>query len=343
MRVFDRRAFLSLAAMGTTAAAVAGCAPARARAEVHRSVTYLPPSYEDLYPGMQRFLDVAARESGGELTFDHFHSGSLIEAEQLMSGLLVGAADVVHMPSPYVASSFPVLGLTQLPFVTDTYDRQRAAMAPGEDLLELINRHLADHNVRVLGGIPASFEYFWTAGAPIRTPADVAGMRIRVSGELQGKTVQALGGAPVFMSSSETYEALERGTIDGILAYVGTIFGRDLQKILRYATAAHFGSFTVDAYCRKDWYDAQPRGVRTALDQAGQALYRYGTTTMLEVHEQQYLPAVKAGGVDVLAPTGAALDAFRSAVQPVYDRWRSMLGDDPLASRMLDLMQRSEV
>lgn len=342
MSVFGRRTFLSLAAV-TTAAAAAGCAPAKARARVHRSATYLPPSYEDLYPGMQRFLDVADRASGGDLAFDHFHSGSLIAAEQLMSGLLLETADVVHMPSPYVASSFPALGLTQLPFVTDTYDRQRAAVAPDGDLIELINRQLASRNIRVLGGIPAPFEYFWTAGAPIRTPADVAGMRIRVSGELQGETVKALGGAPVFMSSSEAYEALERGTIDGVLAYIGTIFGRDLQNILRYATAAHFGSFTVDAYCRQDWYAAQPRRLRAALNEAGRALYRYGTATMLDVHEKQYLPAVKAGGVEVLEPSGTELEAFRSAVQPVYDRWRAMLGDDPLASRMLDLVQKAEV
>lgn len=341
MSALDRRGFLSLAALGTAAVGLTGCAQARAEDDVRRSATYLPPAYEDLYPGIERFLDVASQASGGALTFEHFHSGSLIGAEQLMSGLLMNAADVVFMPSSYVTSSFPILGATQIPFVTNNYETQRNAMDPGGSLMDLINNELASKNVRALGGISCSFEYFWTVDAPIRKPEDVAGMRIRVSGEIEGVTVKALGGAPVFMSSSEIYQALERGTIDGVLCYVGTVFGRDLQQIVRYSTAAHFGAFTVDAYCRKDWYGSRPAHVRSALDTAGDALYRHGTANMLTVHDHKYWPAIKAAGVEIIEPTGAELAAFRKAVQPVYEHWRSLLNNDELASTVVKLIKKA--
>lgn len=341
MSALDRRRILSLAGLASAAVGLAGCAQATAGGNASRSATYLPPSYEDLYPGIERFLRVASQSSEGALTFDHFHSGSLIGAEQLMSGLLLRAADVVFMPSSYVTSTFPILGITQLPFVAHDYAGQRAAMDPDGQLLAVINNGLAHHNIRVLGGIPCSFEYFWTVDAPIRTPADVAGMRIRVSGEIEGETVKALGGAPVFMSSSEIYQALKRGTIDGVLSYIGTIFGRDLQQILRYGTAAHFGAFTVDAYCRKDWYEGLSGLVRNALDTAGKALYRRGTAHMLAVHQQQYLPAIKAGGVKIVEPSESELEAFRTAVQPVYQHWRSMLGDTALSDTVLHLIEKA--
>ncbi len=337
-----RRDFLSLAALGATAAGLTGCANARAGSDSElRSATYIPPSYSDLYPGIERFRDVAVASSGGALSFESFHSGTLLGAGQLLPGLLMDAADTVFITSSYVTSSFPILGATQLPFLTGDYPTQRRAMAPDGPVMDIVNERLAEKNVRILGGMPTSFEYVWTIDAPIRKPEDMAGRRIRVAGEIEGVVVKALGGAPVFMSSSEVYQALERGTIDGMISYLGTVFARDLQQILRYGTAAHFGAYTVDAYCRKDWYDGQSPVVRRAMDEAGRALYRQGTANMLAVHEQKYLPAITSGGVQIVEPTGAELAAFRRAVQPVYEHWRSLLDDDALASTVIDRIKKA--
>lgn len=340
--VLSRRKLLSLAALGTAAATVGGCAQDHMVAEpAPRFATYLPPSYEDLFPGLERFFDVASRSSGGTLTFNKFDSGSLVDAGQLIPALLMDAADLIFTPSSYVTSSFPILGATQIPFVTNSYATQRRAMNPDGLVREIINHVLAQANLCTLGGMPASFEYLWTMDAPIRKPQDVAGRRIRVSGEIAGVTVEALGGAPVFMSSSEAYQALERGTIDGIMCYVGTVFGRDLQQVLRYGTGAHFSAYTNDIYCRKDWYDSRSPDIRNALDTAGRVLYRQGTANMLTVHQQKYLPEIKAAGVQLIEPSDAELATFRAAVQPAYDHWRSMLGDNELASTVIDLIKKA--
>ena len=138
-----------------------------------------------------------------------------------------------------------------------------------------------------------------------------------MAGEIEGETVKALGAAPVFMGSSEVFEALERGTIDGLVNDVGTVFSRDLQEIVRYGTMARFGAYTVDAYCRADWYAAQPAPLRTALDAAGAALYAEGTDVMLRVTEGE-LPAGGGRGRGRADRAGSAeLAAFREAVLPV--------------------------
>ena len=193
----------------------------------------------------------------------------------------------------------------ELPFVTEDYDKLRRAIAPGRPQFELINDKLEPKGVRILGGMPTTFEYLWTVDKPIREPADVRGMRMRVAGEIEGETVKALGGAPVTMGSAEVYEALERRTIDGLVSYIGTVVSRDLQKIVRYGTAGHFGAYTVDAYCRADWYAQQHPTVRRALDAAGRALYDDGTDNMVKVHTSDYLPKVEDAGVEIIRPDKA--------------------------------------
>jgi TRAP-type C4-dicarboxylate transport system substrate-binding protein len=270
-----------------------------------------------------------------------FDSGTLLGAEQLLPGLLLGVADLMFQTSSYVSSSYPILGAMELPFGAEDYAKQRRAIDPDGPLFALVNEQLARQGVRLLGGMPCTFEYIWTVGRPILEPDDVRGLRVRVAGEIEGETVKAMGGAPVFMGSSEVFEALERGTIDGLMSYLGTIVSRDLQEIVRYGTRAHFGAYTVDAYCRTGWYDDQPPELRAALDEAGRALYRDGTEVMVGVHEGEYLTAVREGGVELVEPSGAELEAFRAAVAPVYGRWEHLLGDPSVAQRAVALINEA--
>lgn len=333
MNAVPRRSFLAAAGLGVLAG-VAGCAPG-----AHRPVaaTYLTTSYDDLYPGVEMFLG-KARELGG-FDFDVFPSGQLLGAEELVPGMLHGVADVVLQTSSYVSSSFPILGSLELPFTTEDFDRYLRACDPDSEVSRLINQGLTRQNMRMLGGMATGFEYLWTIDKPIRTPEDVRGLRLRVAGEIEGETVKALGGAPVFLGSAELYQALERGTIDGMMSYLGTVVSRDLQEILRYGTAAHFGAYTVDAYCRNDWYEALAPRQRHALDEAGRVLFRDGTAKLVDVHEHEYLPAVRDAGVELIELDEARLRPFRDAVSAVHERWRALLGDPAAAQRALQLIR----
>lgn len=337
-----RRGLLAAAGLGLAAAGTSACAPVSARAgRASRVATYIPSSYDDLYPGIEWFTETVDRRSGGELRLDMYDSGSLLSAEQLLPGLLSGVADVVFQTSSYVSSSYAVLGAMELPFLTEDFARQRRAAAPGGTVHELINEELRPKGVRILGGMPTTFEYLWTVDRPIRRPEDVRGLRLRVAGQIEGETVKALGGAPVFMGSAEVYQALEKNTIDGLVSYVGTVVSRDLQKIVRYGTAGHFGAYTVDAYCRSDWYERQDPAVRGALDAAGRKLYRDGTAHMAKVHTRDYLPKVEAAGVELIEPGRAGTAAFHEAVAPVHAAWRRRLGDGRLAARAVDTIRNA--
>lgn len=326
-RAIGRRGFLAAAGVGLAAAGASACAPADANTRrKSRVATYLPSSYGDLYPGIEMFNETAAELSGGRLSPDLYDSGSLLGADQLLPGLLSGVADVIFQTSSYVSSTYPVLGAMELPFVTEDYARLRRAVEPGKPQFDLINKDLQPKGVRMLGGMPTTFEYLWTVDKPIRRPEDVRGMRLRVAGEIEGETVKALGGAPVTMGSAEVYQALERNTIDGLVSYLGTVVSRDLQKIVKYGIAGHFGAYTVDAYCRSDWYDQQHPAVRRALDEAGKRIYEDGTDHMVKVHANEYLPKVKAAGVELIEPDDAGLDAFRKAIAPVHAGWKQRLG-----------------
>ena len=148
-----RRRFLSLTAV---AAAVTACGvpeTAGSNGGKIKAATYLPPSYTDLFPPIQSFMKTAEQESGGALKFNMFHSETLLSADQLVSGLLQGVADLVFQVSSYVSSSYPVLGVYEMPFVNDDVDETQQALKPEGPLYDLINQQLGEQGMRLIASM----------------------------------------------------------------------------------------------------------------------------------------------------------------------------------------------
>jgi TRAP-type C4-dicarboxylate transport system substrate-binding protein len=304
------------------------------------AATYIPPSYDDLYKGFEIFMEEAESSSDGAITFDWYDSGTLLEADQLVPGLTQGVADVIFTTSSYISSTYPILGVYELPFITSEYEEQREALAYDGELRQFLNEQLKEQNLVSLGTMPTTYQWIWTADKKIDSPDDLKGMRIRVAGPLEGRTVEALGGSPVTMSSAEVYEALERGTIDGLISYMGTIPGRSLQEVIKYGTSAPFGAYSVDAYARADWFEGLPEANREALLEAGQVYTEEGTQHMVDVHENEYLQTIEDAGVEIIELDDQQVAAFEEAVAPTYDQWKKTVKDEATAEQALELIQR---
>ena len=189
--------------------------------------------------------------------------------------------------------------------------------------------------------MPTAPEYIWTVDKPILKAGDLKGMRIRTAGNVEGETVKALGGSPVSMSSAEVYEALERGTIDGMISYPGTVISRDLQKVLRFGTAGHFGLYSVDIYSRLDWYEALSDDDRTALNEGAKVYQTDGTAAQLKVHAEDYFPALKEAGLAIVELDEAQSQAFQEATTGVVDWWKGRMEDPAVATKALELVQNA--
>jgi TRAP-type C4-dicarboxylate transport system substrate-binding protein len=290
---------LLLAGCGGTAGTTSLTRGGHSASDVRVS-TYLTPSYEDLYPGIQMFVDTAAEAKG--VSVDLYDSGALLSAEQTIPGLLQGVADVVVQTSSYVSTSYPILGVCELPFVNEGFEQIHRALAFDGSLSHLINESLRPRGLISLGSMPTTPEWLFTVDRPIEKPEDVRGLRIRTAGHVEGQTIRALGGSPVSLSSAELYEALERGTIDGMVSYMGTVISRDLQNVLKFGTEAHFGDYSVDPYANVHWYDSLPATTQEALLDGGQAIAEDGTAHEVSIHENEYRGRIEDSGVEIITP-----------------------------------------
>src|SRR5262249_30510087 len=116
-------------------------------------------------------------------------------AEDILWLVEHGLLTLGYQSSSYLTAPVPQLGLVDLPFLFKDTGQARAAM-DGE-LGRMLARKIEERvDYRILGFFENGFRQISNRIRPIRTPADLAGLRIRVlPSEVQARTFALLGAA----------------------------------------------------------------------------------------------------------------------------------------------------
>jgi TRAP-type C4-dicarboxylate transport system substrate-binding protein len=163
--------------------------------------------------------------------------------------------DVSDIILTYVAGDVPVIEGVDLPV------KAHVGFMPA------IKKHEDKLGGIVLGGYMWPGQYIFSR-KPVRSPADLKGLKIRVYGTAQTEFARALGMEPVSIAFAETYTALERGTVDA--AFTGTYPGFALKfyEVTKYLVDVNHGPVGgVWVMSKRTWDRLTPevRGVLTKL------------------------------------------------------------------------------
>ena len=292
------------------------------------AASHVPKSYHDISPQEWAFVNDVNKEGAGKVQIKFYDSGTLLKAEQLVSGLKNGTADIIFQTSSHTTGSWPVMGIVSLPFLYKNAFTLRDHFKIGLPLFNLINKVLEDkYGVKMLafGALPQ--EYIWT-NRPIKDLSNLKGFVIRVGGAEEAAAVKALGGSPVTMASGEIYQALQRGTIDGLICYPGTIAGRSLQEVVKYCYKAPIGNYGRCIFVEKSKWDSLPADVQTLL--SNEAIkYDYNYLENAEkVHKINSWPAFSKAGMKVIEPSDKVLAEIKGKVKPIWDKWAKEVGPE---------------
>ncbi len=290
--------------------------------------SHVPPKYTDIFPLTQVFVDDVNTLGKGKVKLNYYHSGTLLGAKQLIPGLLSGTADIIFLTTSHCTGSWPIIGGESLPFLyKDAYDLERRFKI-GSPLFNFTNKILEEkHGIMMLANAVLPLECIWT-NKPIRKPEDLKGLIIRAGGKTEAEAIKLLGGSPVTMASAELYEALHRHTIDGVVAYPGTINGRSLYEVLKYCTKIPIGAYGYALWIKKDKWDSFPDDVKKIISMAAVKYDYFFLQNAKKVEREEFWPKFKKAGLQKIVPSPEDMAAFRNAVKPVWDEWVKQVGED---------------
>lgn len=273
--------------------------------------------------GADHFAKLVAEKSGGDMEVQVFPSSQLGSQKDMTEGLIYGTIDMVLTGTADLGQFQPKMSLFDLPFLFK--DRAHAYKALDTVGMEL-GQELEPRGLKLLGYMENGIRHLTNNVRPVKAPADMAGLKIRVmSNKIYIETIKSLGGSPTPMAFGELYSAMQQGTVDGQENPSAHIYTKRFFEVQKYA------SLTAHAYAPEPvlismitWgrlSDAQKAIIQEAAKEA--IAWQRDLSTK---EDNEYWDKIKATGkIEVIE---VDRKPFMEATQPVWKEFAPTVGQD---------------
>ena len=170
--------------------------------------------------------------------------------------------------------------------------------------------------------------------APPKTLDSLDGLKLVAGGRTAGEIVSAMGGAPITLLPSDYYEALNRGTADGVMVGWTAFQPFKLAEVTKYHVEMSLGGATGMVFMPKAKYLALPDAARKVLDANATEKDTAEFGRFWDKINDDTAAMVKGmSGHTVVSPNAQQLGVWRQRMQVVSDEWvkRTPGGDKALA------------
>jgi TRAP-type C4-dicarboxylate transport system substrate-binding protein len=251
-------------------------------------------------------------------------------AEDILWLVESGVLTLGYQSSSYLTDRVPELGFVDLPFLFARRDQARGAMdgALGQFLAQKIEDRA---NYRILGWFENGFRQISNRLRPIRSPADMKDMRIRVlPSEVQARTFELLGAVPLRWDLTEAIAAIKAGTIDAQENPFANTVTYGVHKFHRYHSVTNHFYISRPIFLHRDAFDGWPQDLQQAMREAVEASVTY-QRGLAEEEDVASRKAILDEGCEVAELSADELSAFSNAVQPLWADAQKTYGKEMFA------------
>ena len=295
-----------------TQAAKPAATPAAKAIELTYSV-FFPPTHIQCVTATEWAKEIEKRTQG-QVKITVIPGGALTKAPQCYEGVVGGISDLGMSCFAYTRGRFPLLEGLDLPM---GYPSGKAATRICNDLVLKYNPQEVN-DVKVLY-VHAHGPGILATKKPVRKLEDVKGLKIRATG-LATKIVESLGGSPVGMSQPETYEALQKGVVDGTLCPIETLKGWKQGEVIGSVTDSSAIGYTTAMFVvmNKQKWEGLPKDVQKVFDEvSAQWVDKHGEAWDKADEEGQAFVTQLGHEIIPLSPEEAR--RWQDCVKPILD------------------------
>lgn len=314
---------LALAAAGLAA-------PAMAQNTIKIRFAHSLSSTEPAHLAAEFFAKNVAQRTNNRVQIQVFPSEQLGSGKEVNEMIRQGA-NVMNITDPgYMSDFVPDIAVLNGPYlIKDPADYQKLL---DSDWFKEIEKKLDAAGFKLIMANGFFGQRHLIADKPVRSPADIAGMTVRVPpNPMWIETFKSMGARPTTVQWSEIYSALQQNVVQGAEAPLGSLWGSKLHETRKVISmTGHFTAFTMWPINIK-YFRSLPADIQQILVEEGAKGGAEMTRLTLEMNDQ-YVKKLKDGGVTFVEDVDTA--AFQKATTPVYKafpKWTPGLHDRVMA------------
>ncbi|MCX7891273.1 MAG: DctP family TRAP transporter solute-binding subunit [Burkholderiales bacterium] len=306
------------------AAALAACALAAGPAHAQKVLKYahFQPAKDDQpkHVAALAFKEHVEKATNGSIKVEIFPAGQFGKDQPTMEALRLGTLEMAVAHDGAIATIYKPIGVLGIPFLYDSHEHAwRVYDSPWRESMS--SDMVKKTGVRMLAVADNGVRHFTNSLRPIKSPADMKGMKIRIQPSPVFKTlVESLGASASAIPWAELPTALQQKVVDGQENGVTNILAASLYQYQKYAILdGHVWS--IHAYLMNDrFYNGLTPAEKKAVDEGVQkavAIHRKMTSDQ----DKNAKPILEKVGMEVYVPTEAQVAEFRKLSQPPVREW----------------------
>ena len=294
-----------VAALGVAMVAL----PATAGMKINIGSTYGPDA--PVHFGQVKFKELVEQRSKGDMQVQIHVGGAMGGERDVFEGMSSGGLEMGAMGSGDVSIFFPNYMVFEVPYALRDADHfWKFWNGPvGKEVNDMV---LKERGVMTAGIVYRGARNL-TANRPIRTPAEVKGLKLRLP-EVKPwvKIWESLGALPVVVAFPEVYMALKTGVAEAQENPLESIWAYKFYEAQKYLIATKHVYSACKYQISKKWFDTLKPDQQQLILTAWKDASDYANKIAVEA-DKKFLTDLQGKGMTLIEPD---LAAFQKAVQP---------------------------
>jgi TRAP-type C4-dicarboxylate transport system substrate-binding protein len=213
-----------------------------------------PPTHP-MSKAAEAWIEKMEKDTQGRVKIKPFWAGALFRPRQSALELGKGVADIGDFSGAYASKGFDFEKSMRMVF-WGVNDRHMARKVYNEVAAKFpqLEKEFTDANIEVMAYASIPPYQALVAKKAVRKVSDFKGLTIKASGDMS-KVAKALGGEGIVMPMSESYTALQKGTIDAVFAPFETMKSFRFAEVVKYAVTLNVASAPAGhwGFCLDSW------------------------------------------------------------------------------------------
>jgi TRAP-type C4-dicarboxylate transport system substrate-binding protein len=253
---------------------------------------------------------------GDKIEIQTFPGGTLLDAKNMVRGVMQGQADIGCISLAYHPGAYPLLSAFELPL---GFDSAQAASAVLWDLHQKY-QPAETSKVKVIALFTSAPSQIMST-KPLKSVADIKGLTLRSAGVL-ADVAESMGARPVSMPQSDAPEALQKGMVQGVFSSMDVLKDYNFAESCRHGLIVNSSLYPFMVFMNMKKWTSLPADVQQTIMDMGRE-HSVWTGVYVDEHGREARAwAKETYGAVLNELSGEELAALRSMSAPVLDAWK---------------------
>jgi TRAP-type C4-dicarboxylate transport system substrate-binding protein len=289
--------------------------------------------YSNFFPVSHKLSQIAdqwckevEKRTNGKIKVQYYAGATLTSPPQTYDSVMTGVVDVGNCVMSYTMGKFPLTEVLDYPL----------GIPSGAVATKMMNAYYAKFKPKEFDGVKVLYFHgqapgiLHTSKKPVYKLEDLKGMKIRTPG-ISADYMALLGGVPVAMPMTESYDALSKGVTNGIMSAYETLEGWKLGEVLNYSTEDYAVAYTSTFFVvmNKEKWNSIPPDLQKIIEQVNEAWIEK-QAILWDTIDASGKDYVKKRGIKIIQLSPEESARWTAKAQPLFERYLQKMKENKL-------------